>query len=218
MMKLRLHPLGSGLLIFLLTAACAQVLESQSPTAEAADHLRYCEGVRVALTQRTDQSEYRRALKNFQACPASFAVGALLLEWKTPPTDTIAIELLAKTTGQFRDQRLVDAVLRTVANASLSRGVRVRGLHALISYVDPHSVAIFRQLDQKGLSGPRYVLLGIVDHVAAEQGPVPMRSSTNREIVQFLAGLSAKDQDSTIRTIAGYLADRLKLQDRKNTR
>jgi len=162
---------------------------------------------RFALAQRANQSTHRRALGNLQSCSASVATPALLIEWQTPPADAITIQLLAKTTGQFRDQRLVDAVMRTVANANLPRDVRVRSLNALISYIDQHSAAIFRRLDEDGLSGPAYVLLGSVDHVPTEIGAIPFRASAAGEIVEFLATLHAKDKDTTVRTVAGYLVE-----------
>jgi hypothetical protein len=182
-----------------------QPLHAQT-SAEVVEHRRYCERLNAALAQRSNQATYRHALRNLQSCPAGLVTATLLREWSSPPSDTIAIQVLAKTTAQFRDQRLADAVLRTAANVQLSRRVRLGSFHALVSYVDPHAVLLFRQLDREGLSGGRYVLVGTIDHVPGEIGAVPIRPSASREIVQFLNNLGATDLDSTVRAVARFLA------------
>lgn len=181
---------------------------SQTPR-QVAEHRRYCEGVRSTLERRTPRAEYRGALTNIQSCDSSLAVTTLLAQWRKPPEDTVAMRFLATTTGQFRDQRLFDAVRRTASDRRLSREMRIATFHTLAAYADPHTIMMFRNLDQPGLSGPRYVLIGALDHAEAVSGPMPIPAAASRAAVQFIDHLGANDSDLTVRAVAKFIAQQL---------
>ena len=195
----------------MIVGARPQLLASQTPSASDG-HRHYCERLATTLAAGRNQATYRQAMGNLQSCPEGLATPVLLLQWQQPPQDTSAINALATTTKRFRDQRLLEAVLRIAANVSLPTQMRIATFHTLVAYVDPHTVVIFRQLDRKGLSGSRYVLLGSIDHDNSEAGGMPLRTSASREIIQFFADLGAGDPDSTVRSTAKFLAEQLGTQ------
>lgn len=202
-------------IVIVCALAQPQFLASQTSAPEAENHRQYCELVTTRLTRSTSQKEHSHLLTSLQSCPASLVIPVLLSEWRNPSRDSTTMQVLAKTTGQFRDQRLVDAVLQTAVNANLSRSMRVASFHALITYIDPHSIAIFRNLDKEGLTGRRYVLMGTIDHIVSESGPVPIKESAPREILRALTDVGVNDPDNTIRKIAGYLSEELSGRGKK---
>lgn len=204
----------ASLVLVPLLAALLGLVKPATLTAQASaassEHRDFCNRL-VTRLQRVNSASYQSALRNLRSCSAQFALPILLREWETPPIDATAVRSLAKTTSEFRDRRLLDALRRVAADKSLPRTTRIATFHTLASYFDPHTVLLFRQLDKPGLSGPRYVLIGALDHPVWENGPLPLRVEVQSEILTLLTSLEA-DPDPVVRAVARYLAEQLRFQ------
>lgn len=167
-----------------------------------------CERARTGLSRRTSTEEVRRSISNVQECPA-IAVTALSETWNAPPNDTVALRLLGEVSGQIADRRLLRSATGVATDSRRSLDERLAAFRTLVAHAAPGTVLLFRNLEQPGLPGVGYVMMGQSAHSGVVNGPEALTASDRSAALDTLKNLGATDPDPTIKAIAAHLAERL---------
>ena len=200
-----LRPLGGLALI-----ACALALPSASQAQSAPDSASQASCARdlAALRRPTDVDAIRHAVVEAKSCPGG--ADALVAVWDAPPSDDTALRLLGVTSGDYRDQRMLDALLRA-ASANRPRAVRLAAFRGLARYCLQDAALLYRDLSTPGLPPQHYVWVTL----ESREGPVavigssPLAASACQTVRGTLASVGRNDADAIVRAIAGHLVTRL---------
>jgi hypothetical protein len=180
----------------------------QSDNADLA-HQKYCEQTRAALNARASNAEHRHSLRNIQSC-GSLVVPALIAEWQKPQDDTVALYMLGRISGHFRDRTLFNTVASVAEDPNRPRVQRLSAFIALVEYYNPNRTIIVRErLAEPGLHPSAYVSLTAVFDVDTREGRNPLGKSIQRDVLELFQRIGTADPDATIKSIANFLVAQL---------
>ena len=200
-------PLHSLIAFFALAIT---LLPAKASAQDAQDtlHAANCARNIAALKRPTEARGMRHAIVNVNTCDGG--MDALVSVWSNPPTDEIALAQLGALSGDYRDQRMFDALLAT-AKSNRSRRQRAAAFSGLVRYCSPSVFVLYRNLDTPNLSAHRYAIVALEarDGPVFVEGPSPLPASACQTVRSTLASLGQGDADPVIREVAGYLITRL---------
>lgn len=192
----------------LVTLGLPACLWGQTANPEA-DLQQACEQSRSDLASRKNDENVRRAVVNIQSCSADAAAGVLADAWKNPPRDTTALRLLGEVSGRVADRRVLTEAMRLAENTGRSLDERLAAFRALADYAVPGTVLLFHHLDQAGLPGAAYVMMGTSEHREPRKGSQRLVPNDRARILAMFQQQGKSDPNATVRAIAGFLAERL---------
>lgn len=193
--------LSIGLSSFLSVAAPAQSTVRQND-------IQMCPQAELALRNRPQGKEYRNVIGALMRCPEA-GPRAFATQWRRPPDDSSAIQLLADASARFRDRRVFEAASSALLNPSNSRTVRLAAIRALIAQFDQKLDVAYRTPPTLGIGGRGYVMLGELDHPSGQDGAEPLGPSARTDVVELLKRVGSGNADNVVRDVSRYLAERL---------
>jgi hypothetical protein len=126
----------------------------------------------------------------------------LAREWAAPPTDSLALRLLASVSADLRDARLLTAVKSAALSTSQSRIVRLEAMRTLVTYFDPSTSVLFRV--RPGIEAPGYVSVafGGWSSPRGESGDEPLPATTKAEVLLALRQIRDTSVDPVVAKVA----------------
>jgi hypothetical protein len=201
----RLRPLvGLALVAYALALPSASQAQSAPDSASQAS----CARDLAALRRPTDVDAIRHAVVEAKSCPGG--ADALVAVWDAPPSDDVALRLLGVMSGDYRDQRMFDAMLRA-ASANRPRAIRLAAFRGLARYCLQDAALLYRDLSTPGLAPQHYVWVTL----ESREGPVsvvgssPLAVSACQTVRSTLGSIGRGDADPIVRAIAAHLVTRL---------
>ena len=141
----------------------------------------------------------RADLSHMNVCPEN-GPDVHLRFWNGNPSDE-EIAVLAETSGELRDRRLLRGLTSIAKDSTRRVEVRLGTLIALTQYLFPHSVISVREL-----MNPTGNPLGTVDHRRLPDGLDPSTDDDLVEIRSLIEGLVASDDELVVRRGTAYLS------------
>jgi hypothetical protein len=162
----------------------------------------------AALRRPTDVPAIRHAVVEAKSCPGG--ADALVSVWDAPPSDADALRLLGVMSGDYRDQHMLNALLRATS-ATRPQAVRLSAFRGLVRYCNQDAALLYRDLSTPGMPPNRYVWVGLEarESPVFVAGPNPLAASACQTVRDTLGEIGKADADPVVRSIAGHLVVRL---------
>ncbi len=169
----------------------------------------YCARREAAIENRSGGREYNLAIAAIQDCPDGPRV--LAKQWGAPPSDSVALRLLAEVSSHVLDQRVFGAARAVVAKDGARRDARLAALDVLVGQYDPCLVVRIQVNSPPDPAGRAVVvMLGESNHNVSRRGSEPLPSSVRDDVLTALDAAAATGTDDVVREAARRLAASLR--------
>ncbi len=170
----------------------------------------FCTRDKATLAHSGSRTAYIQAISNIQSCGA-LAGEVLAEEWRRPPTDSASLMVLAFVSGGVRDRRIYDAARDVAVSLDAAPVTRLAAIAALAAHADASVRLSYFVPAESSVGTNPGVRIERLTHLPATGpwGP-PLPESAFSDVVSLLSRLGDSDPDARVRTVAAYVAKRMR--------
>lgn len=169
-----------------------------------------CRRDRATLAHHPTGDAYLHALRGIQSCGA-MAGEVLAQQWRHPPADTAALTLLGGVSANVRDKRVYLAARRIATSRRVTTNARLATIVTLVAHADSTVRLSYNIWPKSPVDARPNVGFGHPLHSLDHASPdAPLPSSVWSDVVSLLARLGESDPNDDVRTMAEYVAKRLR--------
>lgn len=170
----------------------------------------YCGRDRATLARQPVGDDYVRALSGIQSCDG-IAGEVLAQQWRTLPADSATVMLLGAVSANVRDQRIYEAVRDIAMSGGAETVARLAAIATLVAYADS-TVRLQYFVPPAGVvsAPPGVGFAHPLSEIRTARPGRPLSGSVRSDVVAMLANLGESDANDRVRSVAAYVAKRMK--------